>query len=154
MPTTDDLLQGLLSVGDYARYGMSPEDKHKANIAALGNIDPRVGVRESDLTNAERLASSGISSYRLGTLANPLIGASTPIAANLLREGSQGIGAVLSGKPFFTPGGYAADDPTPSDDSANSGFNLREFNTAAQGAIGGAVRSSPALRLLSGLFKR
>lgn len=144
MPTTDDLLEGLLnageSLGSQIRYGMNPTEKYKR---LLESPDFQEAKDESDRTEAERansvrLAGANLSAY------GPVVSNGAPIAANLIREGIQGARAVAAGKPFFTPGGFEARDQTESDENPTGGFNLRTMKTA--------VTNVPAARFMQALL--
>lgn len=144
MPTADDLLQGLLGVGDVIRYGTTPTEKYKQLIASPAY---QQAPDEASRTEAERLQSAGMSARHLSRFgpAGMIAGVAAPMAANLIREGTQGVGAVMRGRPFFTPGGFNAADQTPGDEDPAGGFNLRSLKTAGQGTVAG---------LLAGLLGR
>lgn len=144
MPTSDDLLEGLLHYGSYMRYGMSPTEKYRELVTSPEYSGAR---RESDRTEAERAQST----RRFARMAKFMPAGEVPatllpIGANLIREGGQGLGAIMHGKPFFTPGGFESNDPTVSDEGADTGFNLRSFATA--------FNNTPAGELLAALKGR
>jgi hypothetical protein len=142
------VLDPLLDTGDYLRYGMGATDKFKELVKDPNYLAAR---DEADRTEALRRQSARMASSHLSSLPIPgnILAPLAPVAATGLREGLQGVGAFLTGKPFFTPGGLDAKDQTPEDMSPTSGFNLRSMGSAMQGAYEG----SPVAQLLKALGK-
>lgn len=122
--------QGLNWAGNQIRYGVSPEEKYRMVLAQPGYKDSD----EAAKTEAERRVSTALATKRWGPL--------PPFLFNTAREATQGAGALLSGKPFFST------ESTPGDESLTSGYNPQSILTGLEAS----TEVDPKLALLRRLL--
>ena len=119
-----------LDLGDKIRYGKTAAEKY----AELVN-SPEYATAKTEADRNELLREQ---SARMGAEHMPIIGGIGAPLFTGLREGAQGIGAVLAGKPFLSdPNAPQSEE----DMSWTSGFDPRSMMSALRGAKEGTLNA-------------